>query len=162
MPTNTKPLVQVACICEKVLQEKDNVLSAIRIVDSFTVRELLPAGSAQFESAVDVTVLVALKSGDLVGDYEIRVQLRYPSGRTKDLPPFPMPFKGGHSGSTLTAQLRVEVKEYGLYYFDVIWQDEVLTSIPFLITTPYSANSRSVADASVTASWSLSLSISQV
>jgi hypothetical protein len=160
MPTNTKPLVQVACICEKVLQDKDNVLSAIRIVDSFTVREPLPSSSAQFESGVDVTVLLALKSGDLVGDYEILVQLRYPSGRTKDVPSFPMSFKGGPSGSTLTAQLRVEVKEYGLYYFDVIWQDEVLTSIPFVITTSDSAKSRVAANASMAASWSLSLSIS--
>src|ERR1044071_6216068 len=109
MRTNTKPLVQVACICEKLVKEKDNLLSVVRIADSFTVRELLPANSTQSESGVDVTVLVALKSGDLVGDYEVRLQLRYPSGHTKDLPPFPMPLKGGHNGSILTALLRVGV-----------------------------------------------------
>ena len=40
------PNVVAAVFCEKVLQEKDGVLSAIRIVDRFTVSVEAPSGAA--------------------------------------------------------------------------------------------------------------------
>jgi hypothetical protein len=43
---NTKPLVAVATLCEQILEEKDGVVSVIRVVDTYHVEppKDLPAG----------------------------------------------------------------------------------------------------------------------
>lgn len=39
-----KPYLSAAFFCERVMEEKDGVLSAIRLVDTFTAHTNLPAG----------------------------------------------------------------------------------------------------------------------
>ncbi len=73
---NTKPLVCVACVCEKVLYERDGVLSAIRIVDVLYVpaqnRPSDLSDVALSVPGVSLNILVSLKSGDLKGYFHWR------------------------------------------------------------------------------------------
>lgn len=128
---NTKPLVQVAAVCEKVLQEKDNVLSAIRLVDTFyLLNEPPPNLPADIKPGAQVTALVCLKSGDITGEHQIEIKMRNPSGETKAVGKWPVILNGGEHGANLTINMVISAVEYGLWWFDVIWEGEVLTSIP--------------------------------
>jgi|SRR2546428_10834275 len=125
-----KPLVQVATICENVLTESDRVASIIRVVDTvyLTAPDGLPAG---IEPVVQLKAFISLKSGDVTGEYDIDVVLRSPSGKKAGLPQrWHVSFLGNEAGANATLNFTMPVTEWGLYWYDVIWEGEVLTSIP--------------------------------
>jgi hypothetical protein len=127
---NTAPLVQVATVCEAALVEQDNVLSAIRMVDTFWLSP--PQGApADVVPSVGLTLLIALKSGDVIGDREIRIVLRRPDGQTTDVWRGMRTFRGGEHGTNLRIQTAVATRELGLFWFDVMDGESLLTSIPF-------------------------------
>jgi hypothetical protein len=135
---NTKPFVSLACVCEKALQEADKVLSLIRVVDTYYVPPTPPGLPPDIKPAVDVTVVVTLKSGDVVGSYEIGLALRPPIGAPAPEPKkWPIVFKGAEQGANAIVKFPVSTDVLGLYWFDVLWKGEVLTSIPFkLVAAP--------------------------
>ena len=127
-----KPYVQVATLCENVLTEPDKVSSVIRIVDTMYLS--LPEGLQLDPNEVGAVMLkafISLKSGDVRGEYDIPIVFRAPSGKKAELPTkWHVSFLGGESGATLTVNFTLPVKEFGLYWFDVMWEGEVLTSFP--------------------------------
>ncbi len=139
---NTKPLVTAACVCEKVLQEKDNVPSIIRIVDTFFIQvppEDFPKG---VQPQLAMTAFVYLRAGDLKGSFEIGLVLRSPSGKTTPVQKWPVVFQAGNEeGANLTIAFGIAKPELeGGYWFDVLWKDQVLTSIPFKVRPLDEAN----------------------
>jgi hypothetical protein len=126
---NTKPLVAVATLCEQILEEKDNVLSAVRVVDTYYVDPPpdLPAGKV---AGINLKLLLSLKSGDLMGSHEVRLVLRAPTGKSTEFHKQQIVLKGGEHGVNLKIRFAMPVKEFGLYWFDVLYGDDVLTSIP--------------------------------
>ncbi len=136
MPNKT-PYVTAALLCEKILQEKDNVLTAVRIVDQITVQR--PSAVAGLTPAIQMNALVMLKSGDVTGPSEITVKLRSPRGKIMEIPDkYSSLLTGGVQGQNLALTFIVEIKdEFGLFWLDVYWNGEVLTSIPFnLVEAP--------------------------
>jgi hypothetical protein len=128
--SNPKPLVQVACICEKVLIEPDNVPSLIRVVDTYTLE--LPGSEppAGFRFGVNLTVFVSLKSGDVVGEFEVGLRLTAPDSTEHPVRTWPVEFRGDEHGANLTIAFSLQEPKFGLYWFDVLWGDDVLTKIP--------------------------------
>lgn len=129
MPS-AKPLVQVACVCERVLIEPDNVPSLIRIVDTYHLQiprdKPVPA-----DLAADLTAFVSVKSGAAVGQFEIGLRLKDPEGTVAPARTWPVVLNGGEHGANLRINFALVAPKMGLYWFDVLWGDEVLTSIPF-------------------------------
>lgn len=131
-----RPFVQVACVCERVLVETDNVPSLIRIADTYHLElpQALPADTA---AAVNLTVYVSLKSGDVVGEHEIGLKLNRPDGLASEKRPWPAEFRGEAHGVSLRLNFTIANPAYGLYWFDVLWDgDEILTRIPLRLTPP--------------------------
>lgn len=125
-----KPLVQVACVCEKVLIEPDSVPSLIRIVDTYHLR--VPADQPLAPTVgVDLTVFVSLKSGEVVGSFEVGLTLKNPNGKVDGPRKWPVVFNGGEHGANLKIVFTLLSPTTGLYWFDVLWGEEVLTRIPF-------------------------------
>jgi len=128
------PFLQAAFFCEKVLQEKDGVLSAIRIVDRFThstSAEGAPDIMPQFN--IGVSILIGFKSGDVKGKWELKVKPIAPSGQ--ELPGFvgPVLFEGDERGAAIVIQYGLVAKEEGIYWFDVILNDKLITKMPLRI-----------------------------
>lgn len=123
-----RPFLIMALFCEKVLQEKDGVVSLIRIVDRWTVvgaAEKMPPTSLRF------TIAVSFKAGFVRGKFAIRIKPRSPSG--KELPAMEVPvlFEGGEDrGVNLLLDTNITCDEEGVYWFDVKFEDEVVTSVP--------------------------------
>jgi hypothetical protein len=126
-----KPFVAVACVCERVLQEKDNVNSVVRIVDTFNIEmpQGLPPG---IKPAVPITLFVSLKSGDVTGAYDVELRLKSPSGKTSPTLKWPVALGGGEQGVNAVLNVTIAEPEFsGIYWMDVVWESEMLTSIPF-------------------------------
>ena len=144
---NTKPFVVVATMCEKVLLEADGVTSAIRIVDTFSVEPIANA-SPDARPVIQLSGLVALKSGDLVGNFTVAVVFENADGERTAVSPaggWPVRFNGGEHGVQIKLDFRVEINRLGLVWFDVLFEDELLTRIPVRLraadTTPAEAQS---------------------
>lgn len=129
---NTKPLVVCATLCEKLMQEKDGVYSVIRIVDNYLVDVTPPAGTpAHVKPRIDLTALVVLKSGDVVGERKIAIRMRAESGEIVfDGPKETADFGGAENGVTFQIGVQIDASRAGLYWFDVLCDDEALTSFP--------------------------------
>jgi hypothetical protein len=130
---NTKPFVQAALLCEQVLKEGE-IVSAIRIVDTFTLDLPTDLGPNVVPS-IELNLIVALKSGDVKGPYEIAVVLRQPDGKVNPPKKWPVVLEGGIHGAQLTAKILIAKPKMGLYWFDILGQDELLTSVPFRLVS---------------------------
>lgn len=126
--STTKPWVQVACVCENVLFDKENTASLIRIVDSFTahIPKDLPKG---IPAGFQLNLFVRLAFPDTIVAGRVAVQARNPDGTKgpKTLTPF-------EASPRRNLQLKIEFHilspQAGGYWFDVFWDDEVITSVP--------------------------------
>jgi hypothetical protein len=78
---NSGPYLNAALICEKVLQEKDETLSVIRMIDRFNVT-VSALGSPENLPPIplSLTVLIALKSGKARGRSTVKLRIENPSG----------------------------------------------------------------------------------
>jgi hypothetical protein len=130
------PYVQLAAVCDKVLQEADGTLSLIRVIDRFTVTAHGP-GPGELpaelpEGNLDVTLVVALKADDARGRYPISLRIQQPSGAYLPERSFDAMFEGGERGVNLILRLQLEALE-GLYWFDVSMNERLLTRVPLRI-----------------------------
>jgi hypothetical protein len=128
------PFLQMAVFCEKVLQEKDGVMSAIRIVDRFI--QVVPPANVQGmipPSRLDLSIVVAIKSGDVSRKAELKIIPRAPSG--EELPGFSgqVLLEGDDRGVNIVVRYLFEGKEEGIYWFDVKLDGQLLTKMPLRI-----------------------------
>lgn len=130
--TIAKPFVQVACICEKVLVEPDSVPSLIRVVDTYFID--LPSAPLppSMKTVLELILFVSLKSGDVVGEHEVGIRLITPDqgedGSVRKN--WKAEFRGGEAGVNVKLTVMMPEPKFGLYWFDVLWGDEVLSRIP--------------------------------
>lgn len=83
----TGPYLQAALFCERVLDEKDNVKSLIRLVDRLVVQATGPdVPDTMPEITRQVIAFLSFKSGEAVGTVPIKITLKRPSGMTDPNP----------------------------------------------------------------------------
>ncbi len=128
-----RPYIVAALLCERILQEKDEVLSAIRIVDTFFVT--VPKGLApEVKPAIQLTLLLAFKKriNDEAEKHLLTLKIKAPSGTVAEQPTVALNFKADEvSGANLLTTLQMGVHEFGTFQIDVIVDGEVLTVVPF-------------------------------
>lgn len=127
---NTVPFVAAAFFCERVLHEKDNVLSVVRIVDTYYV-DADAKTPPNVVPVVPLTALVMVKSGSVRGESQITARIRFPSGHFVDSPAkWPILLNGGEHGANLVLAIPISTRELGVYWLDIFWNDTPLTSAP--------------------------------
>lgn len=126
-----RPYVQVAAICQVPMQETTGLFSIIRLMDR------LPVGGftdeMQPQPLNQLSLVVILKAGEMRGKYTLKIIPHTPSGQS--LPALQMPalFEGEERGVILCTPLGIVATEEGLYWFDVMIEQEVLTRIPLRV-----------------------------
>jgi hypothetical protein len=126
-----RPYVTAALICERIIQEKDESLSLVRIADRIQYRvEGVPAG---LKPMIGVQGLVSLKSGLVTGEHVIEIVSEKPDGNRKTVYTLPVKFLGKDHGANVILNISLGIDQDGLYWFDVIFDEEVLTRIPLLV-----------------------------
>jgi hypothetical protein len=128
-----EPYLKLGTICERVLQEKDNVLSLIRIVDQFTVTitgkeppDQLPRGFKP------LTIIMSWVGG--LGSHEAAFNIISPGGETQRSPQsWSFTLNAINQGHNIIVTLPVSIVKEGVYWIEFILNDQVKSRIPFQI-----------------------------
>jgi len=131
-PVPSGPFIQAAMICEKVLEEKDGVLSIVRVIDRLmhavnapTLPDELPKVTFQ------CVLLVMLKSGRARGRHQLEIVMEAPSGQRNQVVTTSVQLEGEERGANLLLRIGLTFDSEGLYWFDVRLDDRLQTRIPF-------------------------------
>ncbi|MEO8103824.1 MAG: hypothetical protein ABI790_14980 [Betaproteobacteria bacterium] len=129
---NKLPYVTVATFCEKVLNEEDGVLSAIRIFDTMKIQ--LTKDAAQLDAPQMANLLVVMKSGDFIGKGVVKIVGVSPDGKElKGVVTMPMTFEGGAHGNNLIVSMAIRTNKSGLYWYETYFNDKFLTRTPLSV-----------------------------
>ena len=123
------PLLGVAAICERLLQE-DTVMSMIRMIDTFNITgdsKEFPPGVITFE------IYLMFKSGEAVGERTVELVGYSPSGKAGYRFKKKIKFEGGEQGVGLKFRVVMTVDETGVYWFHVKLNRQDITKIPLTI-----------------------------
>jgi len=129
MPNETiGPYLTAAIFCEKILEDKDKVLSAIRMIDRVNIS--FPP-SIPGPQAVDLplTALIAFKGGGARGSFNLKLTVWPPGEEEKLVGEMPVIFEGEDSGASVTAEIRFRMSRPGLYWFGVYLDDRFYTKM---------------------------------
>ncbi len=124
------PLLAAAVLCEKVLHEKDDVASIVRIIDTLTITGEDPSLPPGF---VALNMFLCFKSGDAKGTRKLTIRQASPLGDTEDIHKQSLDFRGNEQGVHVHCTIPMALKKTGLYWFDVIVNSETMTRIPLRI-----------------------------
>lgn len=77
--------------------------------------------------------LVCLKSGPVTGAHTLKIIGENPAGVRQELFTFPLQLMGKDHGQNIILNIALGIEQDGLYWFDVVFDDEVLTRIPLIV-----------------------------
>ena len=125
------PYLQMAVFCEKVLQEKDGVVSAIRIIDRINQTATGPnAPQAMAPFDYQLTGLITLKSGSARGGVQVEIEPEMPSGLRKPRVTMTAQMEGNERGQNLIMNMKMRFEEPGVYWFNVYVDGRLITKMP--------------------------------
>lgn len=132
---NEKPYLAVAAICERVLTEKDGVLSAIRFVDRLEVSADAKEAPEKMPTVpISLTALISFKSGLARGKRTLRVPVNTPKGDQIPSPQtFTLLFTDETPGTNVLICFVFGAEVEGWYWFDVVLDDEIVTRMPLQV-----------------------------
>jgi hypothetical protein len=132
----TGPYLSAAFLCEKVLQEKDGVLTFVRLVDRFTRAKPDPQ-IPPLARQIQVSLVIAFKSGGFgPSKYLLKIRLYLSEAPNRILieAENEMFFEGSpDQGVNSVFPFVLVPEEEGLYWIDVIELDRVITRVPFRV-----------------------------
>jgi len=134
MPNGDGPFLNAALICDRVLQEQDGTLSAIRIIDR--IMRLVPAADSTDELEPfqqQIWLLISFKSGAARGRFQVSLQIEKPSGERGDPIRLPVHFEGEDRGVNIVLPTIFQADQEGLYWFDVSFSGERITRMPLRV-----------------------------
>ena len=128
-----EPYLKLGTICERVLQEKDDVLSLIRIVDKFTITITGKEPPDQLPEGVKVLTISMCWAGGL-GTHEATFNIQSPGGELQPSPrSWSFTLDGLNRGHNIIATLPVRITKEGTYWVQFVLNDEVKSRIPFQV-----------------------------
>ena len=131
---NSGPYLVAALLCERVLQEKDETISVIRMVDRIVVTvNALGSPETIPPTPVNLSALISLKSGSARGRGTVKWRVETPSGLKLPDQLLPVLFEGDDRGVNLIVALNLLIDQEGVYWFNVILEEKLLTRIPLRI-----------------------------
>ena len=107
-----------------------DINSLIRIIDSFNVtgdEKELPPG------LVAIQIYLQFRAGDAVGDRTVEIVNVSPSGERGTPMKNTLHFEGGAQGAAIIFNVKMMVKETGIYWFHVTVNGQEMTRIPLTI-----------------------------
>jgi Family of unknown function (DUF6941) len=128
MTEQLRPLVAAAFLCEKVLTEKDNVQTFVRVVDTLIAADGRPRPPFQ------IWLVVMLKAGQARGKYFLSLRVNSPSGKASPIgEELPVAMDNDEATVNVNALLTLDVQEEGLYWIDVLVDGAAVTRVPFRV-----------------------------
>lgn len=127
-----EPYLKCGVLCERVLDEKDGVLSFVRVVDRHIVTAEgtkvpveMPSGRA------DLTAVMMWCGG--LGNHEAKIQIIMPGDKKWESPTFPFFLDSFERGYNIVARLDLEIKQAGLYWVEFLLNGKVRSRMPWRV-----------------------------
>ena len=124
------PFLQMAVICQTILQEAAGHLSLIRITDSLglagTTREIQP-------QPINLQMAVTFRAGFAHGKYRVKVVGSTPSKNEFVIGEQSPYFEGEDRGVNLLFMVALVLTEEGVYWFDVFLEEQFVTRVPLRV-----------------------------
>ncbi len=130
------PYVKSALFCERVLEEKDGVLTLVRVIDKLMQTARGPeAPNALPPVTYPLTCVVMLNPGDALGRHDFSIAVEPPSGIGKrTLGQGSVHFEGPERTAVVAIQLQMMFDQEGVYWFEFALDEQtILTRMPFVI-----------------------------
>lgn len=127
-----EPCLRIGALCERVLEEKDNVLSLIRVIDrliitaeGIDVPKELPPGQ---------TPIIALMSWvNGLGNYEAKIRVEMPDGNSIESPTLPFYLDSLDKVQNHIVRMMLPMKRAGVYWFNFLLGDKVKNRVPLRV-----------------------------
>jgi len=128
------PYIQMAGLCEQVIEDKTGVLSLIRIIDTITHTEARPDAPAEMPLVTyPMKMVIMLKSGRARGRHELKITPELPSGEFKPPITRSIQMEGEERGFNNIINMVFTFTMEGLYWFNIYLDESLLTRIPLRI-----------------------------
>ena len=132
------PFVGVAVLCQHVDRKPDGSLDLLGIVEGVLLDP--PPGPTESDplelrplAVLPLRLVVSLRAGDLRGWQAVEILGRYPGGRAGPSTGLQVEFTETRPTATINVPLELEVHEPGLYRFDVMVDERLLTAVPLRV-----------------------------
>ena len=121
--SRVRPWISTILLCDRILEEKDGTLSAIRIIDQVrgATIEIEQRAGAQVLRGVplDVNLLIIARSGRAVGSYKLEMRIVHPGGSLTKGSTVETAFdEREESGRNLILPVQALLTEEGVYWFE--------------------------------------------
>jgi uncharacterized protein DUF6941 len=130
---NERPLLSIAALAENVLEEKDGVLSMIRLVDRYEITVQDPEAPEKMPAIpLSLAGLIAFKGPAVKGTYKLKVHLYGSQGQRIEgvEPTFELSFGGERNITNAIMRFNIGFQNEGRYWFHVLLNDELVTRMP--------------------------------
>lgn len=136
------PYLAMAVVCENVLEDKDGVMSLIRVVDTFTLHAqtlsgepIPPAVMAYLPGSIAFQIVVSFKAGRARGRRTLKIIPKTPSGDIISETALPVSFEGEDEarGVMVRVTTTMSVKQEGVYWIDILLDEEFTTRLPIKV-----------------------------
>jgi hypothetical protein len=134
MQSEQGPYIQMAGLCEQVIEDKTGVLSLIRIIDTITHTESRPDAPVDMPPVTyPMKMVIMLKSGRARGRHELKITPELPSGEVKSSLTRSIQLEGEERGTNNVINMLFTFPIEGLYWFNIYLDDSLLTRIPMRV-----------------------------
>lgn len=130
MSFETGPYLATAVLCENVIEDKQGVLSLIKIVDRIVANAGPNTPERMPPMTVSLFAVIGIKSGQARGSHHLTLRQEAPSGIRKGELSVPVFLEGEDRGNNAILQLTIQTDEEGLHWFDVLFDNQLMTRIP--------------------------------
>ena len=130
------PYLTVAAICDRALQEKDGVISLIRVVDKITSSPVGPDVPEQMPPfPANLSLVIMLRAGETSSTHTITIRPQAPAPAPS--PPeteVPVSFSGvPGDGANLVVNITFVPPIEGQYWFNILLDSQLLTRVPLRV-----------------------------
>lgn len=128
------PYIQIAGLCEQVIEDKTGALSLIRVIDTITHAVASPDAPAEMPPVTyPMKMVIMLKAGRAHGRHELKIIPEQPSGEIKPPLARSIHMEGEERGVNHIINMVFTFTMEGLYWFNVYFDDSLLTRIPLRV-----------------------------
>jgi hypothetical protein len=126
-----------ALLCEKILEEKDGIKSAVRIIDQVNRSMVgigLPVPTIMEEFEFSIALLIRLKAGAARGTYQIKVQVKKPNNDDAGEMEHPVHLPGpDDAGIDIALNVQMKIDQVGTWWFDIFVNGERWMRLPLRV-----------------------------
>jgi len=123
------PYVALAVFCKEARQNPDGTLTLHNIVERITVSEV----DGVMPRVASLVAVVAVRCAAPYGTHRLGLDVHQPSGAVRRLAVLPVDTSPESDSIARILRIDLDIQELGSYWFDVGWDDLVLTRMRLFV-----------------------------